>query len=61
MNLVPQNRGRFLKIKCKDCGTEQIVFDRATTTVNCPACGATVATPQGGKALLRGEVVGTME
>ncbi len=52
--------GKFVKVKCKDCGNEQIIFIRASTPVNCVVCGSSVAKPTGGKAELRGEVVGVV-
>jgi small subunit ribosomal protein S27e len=52
--------GKFVKIKCKDCGGEQVIFIRASTQVNCIVCGSTVAKPTGGKAELKGEVVGVV-
>lgn len=51
---------KFLKVKCKDCGNEQIIFARASTQVNCVVCGSSVAKPTGGKAELKGEVVGVV-
>jgi small subunit ribosomal protein S27e len=52
--------GKFVKVKCKDCGNEQIIFIRASTPVNCVVCGSSVAKPTGGKAELKGEVVGVV-
>jgi small subunit ribosomal protein S27e len=51
---------KFVKVKCKDCGNEQIIFVRASTPVNCVVCGSSVAKPTGGKAELKGEVVGVV-
>ena len=51
----------FLKIKCADCGNVQAVFDRTNTKISCSVCGATMALPKGGKADLKGEVVGRMD
>jgi len=59
--LIPQPRGRFLKVKCEDCGGEQIVFDRAASTVACLVCGATLSRPTGGLAEIEGEVLGAVE
>ena len=59
--MIPQPRGKFLKVKCEDCGGEQIVFDRAATTVACLICGATLARPTGGLAEIEGEVLGAVE
>ncbi len=47
----------FWVVKCPDCSTEQTIFSRPATTVNCGVCGATLATPTGGQAKLRGELV----
>lgn len=47
----------FWTVKCPDCSGEQTIFSRPATTVNCPVCGATLATPTGGRANLRGERV----
>ncbi|RLF61064.1 MAG: 30S ribosomal protein S27e, partial [Thermoplasmata archaeon] len=30
MELFPQPRSRFLKVKCSDCGNEQIIFGSAS-------------------------------
>src|SRR5207244_8614233 len=58
--VIPKPTSRFLRVKCEDCGNEQIVFDRATSTVLCQVCGATVAKPTGGKAAVRGEIRGVL-
>lgn len=59
--MIPEPRSKFLKVKCMDCGNEQIVFDRAATSVACLVCGTTLAKPTGGLANIRGEVVGTVK
>lgn len=47
----------FWVVKCPDCSGEQTIFSRPATAVNCVVCGATLATPTGGKAHLRGTFV----
>ncbi|HTT35384.1 MAG TPA: 30S ribosomal protein S27e [Thermoplasmata archaeon] len=47
----------FWVVKCPDCSGEQTIFSRPATAVSCSVCGATLATPTGGKAALRGELV----
>jgi small subunit ribosomal protein S27e len=47
--------GKFIKVKCPDCGNEQIIFERPATVVKCNACGAVLAEPRGGKAIIKGE------
>ncbi|MEM0137866.1 MAG: 30S ribosomal protein S27e [Thermoplasmata archaeon] len=52
---------KFVKIKCKDCGNEEITYIRGSTTVLCTVCGSTLAIPTGGKLLIKGEITGTFE
>lgn len=51
----------FLKLKCKDCENEQIVFQKTASEVSCAVCGSTLAEPTGGKAKLLGQVVEVAE
>jgi small subunit ribosomal protein S27e len=54
---VRENRSRFVKVKCPDCENEQMVFEKASTLVKCVVCGRDLATPTGGKASLKAEIV----
>ena len=47
----------FIKIKCNDCGNEQISFRRAATLVTCLVCGSTLITPKGGVGEIGGELL----
>lgn len=49
--------GNFVKMKCPDCGGEQIVFKKAATRVLCHVCGAVLVVPKGGVGELHGEVL----
>ncbi len=52
----------FLKVSCRDCSNETIIFSRATVAISCAVCGATLTNPSGGKAQLVGcNVVETLE
>ncbi|GAD52869.1 SSU ribosomal protein S27e [Halarchaeum acidiphilum MH1-52-1] len=53
--------GNFFRVLCPDCENEQIVFEKASSTVACAVCGTTLARPTGGKADLEGEVTETVE
>ncbi|MEM4246224.1 MAG: 30S ribosomal protein S27e [Candidatus Bathyarchaeia archaeon] len=55
--LIPKPGSIFLRVKCRNCGNEQILFDRASTSVKCAVCDETLAMPTGGKATIHGEVV----
>ena len=47
-------RSNFLKVKCVDCGNQQIVFDHAASNVQCIICGKTLVKPKGGKSEING-------
>ena len=54
INEVIKMSGNFIKVSCKDCGSESVIFSRATTVIACSVCGATLTSPSGGKAKLVG-------
>ncbi|HJJ29204.1 MAG TPA: 30S ribosomal protein S27e [Methanocorpusculum sp.] len=56
-----ENRSKFLKVKCPDCENEQIIFEKATSVVECSVCGRVLAEPTGGKAALKADVIETLE
>ena len=56
-----KNRSRFVKVKCPDCENEQVVFEMASTVVDCVVCGRVLAEPAGGKAQIKAEILETYE
>ncbi|MEM0369138.1 MAG: 30S ribosomal protein S27e [Pyrobaculum sp.] len=59
--LIPQPRSVFIKIRCPECGNEQVVFSHASIVVRCLVCGRVLAQPTGGKARLAGHVIKILE
>jgi len=59
--LLPRPKSKFLRVKCPDCGNEQVVFSHITSTVKCNICSAILAEPTGGKTTIKGEVVTALE
>ena len=53
-------RAPFYKISCPDCSNKQLVFSRASTPVVCRTCGTQLATPTGGHATFRGDILETL-
>ena len=49
-DLVPKPKSRFLRIKCLNCGAEQIVFGCASIEVKCFVCEKQLIQSTGGKA-----------
>ena len=48
---------KFLRVNCKKCKNEQIIFNKAASTVKCLVCGNVLAQPKGGKADIKTKVV----
>jgi small subunit ribosomal protein S27e len=51
----------FIKVRCKDCENEQVLFNKASSVVSCHICGSKLAIPTGGKAIIKGEVLEVIE
>lgn len=59
--LIPKPKSYFLRIRCPDCGNEQLVFSNPTNTVKCNVCQTLLAKPTGGKADIHGEITAILE
>jgi small subunit ribosomal protein S27e len=55
--MIPKPDSIYMKVKCKKCGNEQIVFDRVSLEVKCNVCDEVLAFPRGGKAEIMGETL----
>lgn len=60
-DLIPRPRSRFLRVRCPDCGNEQVVFGNASMLVRCNVCDGVLAEPTGGKTRIRGEILDVFE
>jgi len=58
---VGDSVSKFIKIKCDDCGNEQIVFNRPAVQVRCLVCGKTIVEPTGGKGELKTRILEVLE
>ncbi len=61
VRVIRENRSKFLKVKCPDCENEQTVFSKASTVVSCVVCGKELATPAGGKATIKAEILAELK
>jgi small subunit ribosomal protein S27e len=59
--MIPMPTSKFMKVRCKKCRNEQIVFDKASTVVKCLVCSAVLAEPTGGMARLSEKNVESVE
>lgn len=61
MEYVPAPKSRFLRVKCSDCSSEQVIFGSASTKVKCLVCGKTLAEPTGGKSAILTKIITVLE
>ena len=59
-NIIPQPKSRFLRVKCLDCGTEQIIFGCASTVVKCLVCDKVLTQPRGSKAKIKTQIISVL-
>jgi len=50
LDLIPKSKSRFLRVKCLNCGNQQIIFGCSATDVECLVCGKLLLQSTGGKA-----------
>ncbi len=58
--LIPEPKSKFIRVKCPNCGNEQVVFSHSTFPVRCLSCATQLVYPTGGKAKIVGEVIREM-
>lgn len=56
-----KRRATFLRVRCNDCGNEQLVYSHASSVIKCQVCGKTLAMPRGGKAEIKTTILGVVE
>jgi len=59
--LIPEPNSKFLKISCKECEKENIVYSHATTSVPCNSCGNVISDPAGSNARIIGKILVPVE
>jgi len=47
----------FLRVRCSDCGNEQVIFSHASSVVKCLVCSKTLAIPRGGKTEIKTSII----
>ena len=50
-------QSKFVKVKCKDCNSEQVVYGNAAMKIKCLVCGKTIARPRSGKTEINAEIM----
>jgi small subunit ribosomal protein S27e len=58
---MTKNKSKFIKVRCKDCENEQVLFNKTSTIVQCHICGSKLAIPSGGKSIIKGDLLEIIE
>lgn len=58
---MKKTKSRFLKVKCNDCGNEQVIFGCAASTIKCLVCEKVLAVPTGGKTAIKTEILEVLD
>lgn len=59
--MISKPKTKFLKVVCDKCKNEQIIFNKAASSVKCLVCGNELAEPRGGKAKIKAKVIQVFE
>lgn len=55
--VITMPESKFLKVACKNCKNQQIIFNKPSTLVKCLKCGEILAEPTGGEAVIKGKIL----
>ncbi|MBD3261146.1 MAG: 30S ribosomal protein S27e [Candidatus Altiarchaeales archaeon] len=53
---MSDTKSRFLKVRCADCGNEQVIYGSAATKIKCLVCDKIVGESTGGKTRVKTEI-----
>jgi small subunit ribosomal protein S27e len=56
-----KTKSRFLKVKCADCGNEQVIFGAAASDIKCLVCEKPMASSTGGKTNVMTQIVAVLD
>lgn len=54
---IREPASKFIKVRCKSCKNEQIIFNKASSIVRCLVCGKVLAKPTGGKCAIKAQIL----
>lgn len=56
-NFIVMTKSKYMRVICRKCKSDQMLYNKVATVVKCNKCGAVLAEPSGGEALIHGKVV----
>ncbi len=58
--IVVMPKSKFLKLQCRKCKNEQIIFNKAATVVKCLNCQEILVEPRAGESIIHGKLIQTL-
>jgi small subunit ribosomal protein S27e len=55
-SLVVMPKSKFIRVICKKCGNEQVIYSKIASEVNCVKCNEVIAVSRGGNAEIRAKI-----
>lgn len=58
---MKDTKSRFLKVRCGDCGNEQVIFGCAASAIKCLVCDKALAESRGGKTNVKTQILAVLD
>ena len=59
--MIKEPTSKFSKVRCVKCKNEQIIFGKAASEIKCLVCSNILASPSGGKAKIKAQILEVLE
>lgn len=57
MESIELPESEFVRVRCRKCNNEQVLFNKAAMAVKCLVCSSVLAEPTGGKARIQTDII----
>jgi small subunit ribosomal protein S27e len=54
-------KSRFLRVRCGDCGNEQVIFGCSASKIKCLVCDKVIAESGGGKTNVKTQILAVLD
>jgi small subunit ribosomal protein S27e len=54
-------KSKFIKVRCKKCKNEQIIFEKSSSEIKCLVCSEVLSKPTGGKGRIDASILEVIE
>ncbi len=55
--LIKLPKSKFVRVVCRKCKNEQIIFTKSATEIRCLKCGEILVEPTGGEAIIKAKIL----